>query len=505
MAEKQTIGIYWGPNDLYFTDSKSFFASIPLPKKEIAQTNNSVRPLSAQIQDLFSKYHIHKPSIALSIPTQDIIFRSFIIPWMQPNEVENVVKFEVSKYIPFPLEELTYSFHPVFFSKNDIKRYRIIFVAIRKEITEQHLSILKDAAINIQLIEPSASSLIRLLKFNNLIPENKPAAMVELTGLSGKIIVIHQLIPHFVREFKLSVGSPDNDTADLNVLYTRLMNEIRISLDYFGRQDNQIQINDLFLIGKNDTSTDFEKKLENDLDIHTKLIDPKTLLQNLPRQDEAYINAIGASLYSQIEMPATFDLKNSKSKSTQKTWAVQKKDINIKAIIMTAIICCSLLAGSLLNTLIAPKKLEKQLSDLKQQLGPYINMTKSGIEQNNNSIQEKLTQHKNIPIHIEFTKFLETISELLPKGTWLDKLDITYAKQRTSGTQNIENNSPTLNMSGFAYSEKSMEQFRLTSALLKNIKTAPEFNSVFTEINIVKTETRELNSFTVTFFTIRCE
>lgn len=512
MAEKQSIGVYWDSKEIYFTNSKSFFASIPLPKKKpTANEAPTSRPLTAQIQDLLSKYNIKKPLVNLSIPTEEIIFRSFVIPWMQPNEIENVVTFEASKYIPFPLEELTYSFHPVNISKDNIKRYRVIFVAIKKETVDEYINILKRAEIELQVVEPSAISLIRLLKFNNLMPENRPVALVEQNGLSGKILVIHQLIPHFVREFKLSMGEPGHETADPAALYTRLMNEIRISLDYFGRQDNQIQVRDLFMLGTEDNSLNIKKRLEVDLGIPTQLIKTEDLLKNIPQQDSAFIHAIGTSLLNSVPIPANFNLIGNQSSSSKKRWTTEKKDLNIKAIIVTAIICGFLLMVSLLNTVLGPKKTEQELLKIRQALGPYSGQNYAFINQTNESLKTKLTAYQKIRIKSDFTQLLNVIDQLLPEGVWLENLNIFYGSPITNDNRyssySETNPSDKLQMTftGFAYSENSREQFRLTSTLLRNIKENVNFKTTFQNIDIEKTETRTIGDHMVTFFSIKCE
>ena len=44
-----------------------------------------------QFQQQFQKQSFKKNQINLALPTRDIIFRSFVIPWMQTNEIKNVV------------------------------------------------------------------------------------------------------------------------------------------------------------------------------------------------------------------------------------------------------------------------------------------------------------------------------------------------------------------------------------------------------------------------------
>ena len=122
MENTNQLGASWENDSLHFVESKETSPKkifhIPFePRPQTPTKKGSLdiweKELVIRIKGAIKEHRISSSTINLALPTTDIIFRSFIIPWMQPNEVKNVVNFEVSKYIPFPLDELTYSFHPV--------------------------------------------------------------------------------------------------------------------------------------------------------------------------------------------------------------------------------------------------------------------------------------------------------------------------------------------------------------------------------------------------------
>lgn len=511
MPDKQNIGIYWGEKALYFTDGLSFFAAVPLLRKNGPVSMSSIRPLNAQIRDVLAKYNLKKPLISLSLPTQDIIFRSFVIPWMPPNEIRSVVSFEASKYIPFPLEDLNYAYHPVVISRENIKRYRIIFVAIKKETIEEYTNILNHADLELQIVEPAAISLIRVLKQNNLAPEDKTVALVEQTGTSGKIIIIHQAIPHFVREFKLITGRPQEETSDPGTLYLRLMNEIRISLDYFGRQDSQLSVSSLLLLSSVENEDNIAKTLEIDLSMPTRQIFVKDLFKNIPQKEPAFINAIGASLLNRVPLPTVLNLNEGGPQSSEKQWAMKTSSLNVKLIIKTALICVPLVFASLAYALWSPRKYNTELNAIHQSLGPYAGLAEGSIAEQNEEHRRKLAAYRDIRVKTGFTGYLAIINNFLPQGTWLERIEIFYASPnrpfgRSAGrTEATEKEQLQMNITGYVYSENSQEQFRLANDFLRNIKRETVFEKTFKNIEMEKTEARVVDSYPVTFFTIRCD
>ena len=259
MAETNThIGLSWGKDCLYVVQvtgaQPQIMFKIPLSREAKlslergAYSSGSV-DLVTTIEEAFRQNNLGPSTVHLSLPTNDIIFRSFIIPWMQTSEIKGVVEFEVNKYIPFSLNELAFSYHPTTITEEGIKRIRIVFVAIKKQTLDNYTNILEQAGLSVGLVEPASISLMRSLEFKNLIPKDKTIAIVEQGESLGKIIIIDKEIPQFVREFQLKIttatGQEENDSK---AIYTRIINEIRISLDYFSRQNTHLDVKEILFL-----------------------------------------------------------------------------------------------------------------------------------------------------------------------------------------------------------------------------------------------------------------
>ena len=238
---KQQLGLFWGQKAFFFAEttgsklSETFSAQF-MQKVGMAAKGGTYIPegmqLMSTIQEVIRKRNLAASQINLSLPTRDIIFRSFVVPWMQTHEIKGVVDFEVSKYIPFALDELSYSFHPISFNDGAVRKIRVIFVAIKKDALENYTTTLEQSGLRVGVIEPAPLSLIRVLTLKNALPLEETIAVVEKGEWVGKIIIAHQGVPQFVREFQMKALSSDQEATDFKALKYRLFNEIRISLDY---------------------------------------------------------------------------------------------------------------------------------------------------------------------------------------------------------------------------------------------------------------------------------
>ncbi|MCK4882043.1 MAG: pilus assembly protein PilM, partial [Candidatus Omnitrophica bacterium] len=462
-------------------------------------------------------------SVNLSLPAKDIIFRSFVIPWMEEHEIKSVVEFEASKYIPFSLEKLSFSFHPISFIENGTKRLRIIFVAITSDTLTSYMKILEGASLNITLIEPAPSSLIRALslKLKSVIPKDKTIAFIEKEDV-GRITIVDEDIPQFVREFHLSTIST-NDQSEENIEETtkKLIGEVRISLDYFNRQNEQLQVENAILLSASNLE-ELSKTLEKNLPISIIPIDDQSILGDPTKKELGYLNAYGASIISVAGSPIHFDLSRQSSGQKSKLKVkVPRKPVNYKSIIKTALVCVPLIIGSVVVSEFSKQNFEKDISDLNEKLGLFQDAEIEMIEKQEKTLRDKLTYFKNVRMESNATSFLFLIPDMLPEGTWIKTLDITYddsstfelpgdeSKPTLRRTTNTRNKNETANLivtiEGYAYSENRNQQFRLVNRLLRNLKDNKDFSGFFSDIDVETAKSQKLDNYSVTAFKIVCK
>jgi len=532
MTDEKKLGAYWGSDALFFVETQETAPTniFQIPFGEAVKETLKDGPasiggmeLGSDIQRILREQGLSDSSVSLSLPAKDIIFRSFVIPWMEEHEIKSVVEFEASKYIPFSLEKLSFSFHPISFTENDTKRLRIIFIAIKSDTLSSYIKILEGSSLYINLIEPAPSSLIRALslKLKSVIPKDQTIAFIETEDV-GRITVVDNDIPQFVREFHLStMGAHNHAEENPEDFIKKLTGEVRISLDYFNRQNEQLQVTQAILLSSSNLE-ELSQTLEKNLPISVIPIDDQSILGDPSKKELGYLNAYGASIISETESPLYFNLsKQGSSVSSKLKVPVPKKPVNYKSVIKTALICAPLIIGSIVAFGFAKQNLKKDISAISQKLGRFQDTDVSTIEQKEKDLKDRLTYFQNIRMDSNAASFLLLIPNLLPEGTWIQNLDITYddsatfdlpsdtaqtasrRSTRTRATKEV----PTLliTIEGYAYSENRNQQFRLVNRLLRNLKDNKEFSGFFSDIDVETTKAQKLNDFSVTTFKIVCK
>jgi Tfp pilus assembly PilM family ATPase len=473
--------------------------------------------LASDVKNALNDQNITTSALNLSLPTKDIIFRSFTIPFMDDQELKSAVEFEVSKYIPFGLEDLSFSFHPIHIEKNHKKLIRIIFVAIKNDALIDYFKILEAASLRVQRVEPASSSLIRVLSFKNLIPEDQTVALIEKDYV-GRIIVIDNNIPQFVREFYLSKPVGDQGSSGPESNFKTLAKEIHISLDYFNRQNEHLSINKILLLTSSQED-DLTKNLEKHLNLPVDAIAYESILNNASPMGINILHAYGTSIAASVSSPTNFDFSTQKTEEPKKIQTFTKKPINYKLLIKIALVCVPLIIISFIVSSLITQKLKKDVVALNQKLGAFQDSDTSFIETKELGIAAKINNFKNIRTESNVTLLLMLIPDLLPDGAWLSSLDVTYDDPVTfkEAEPNLKSKNqpkntgamtatPTLivTISGYAYSEDKNRQFRLVNELLRRLKSNDDLLSLFQSIDLETTRIEKLDEHDVTLFKIVC-
>ncbi|MDD5476639.1 MAG: type IV pilus assembly protein PilM [Candidatus Omnitrophica bacterium] len=196
---------------------------------------------------------------------------------MNKTELRQALKFEAQKHIPFSLNEVDLDAEIL---KNDLPENKmlVLIAAIKKELIQQRLKTLENAALRPNIIDIDSIALINAFNFNYPkidVPENKSICLLNIGASISNINILDNRIPRLSRDihsaganftkklmdiFELDFKTaeelkinPDPERANKvkagveNVL-TNLAAEIRTSFDYYESQ-NSSSVVKIFLSG----------------------------------------------------------------------------------------------------------------------------------------------------------------------------------------------------------------------------------------------------------------
>ena len=532
MPGKKFLGIFFGKNSLSVVETedqepiKFFTANYNLFEENSTRRNSpkSASPeiqLTAILQKTLREQKITSTDVGLSLPFKDVIFRSFTIPWMPANEIKQVVDFESRKYVPFKLSELSYIYHPVIIPDKINKAMRILFTAIKNDVLENYCKILVNAGLRVKFIEPAPISLIRVLTFKKLIPQGQRIAVVQADENEGKIIIIEGGIPQFIRDFQLIpvVNESDKPAENKDSSNLKLFNEVKISLDYYGRRNTQDKVSGIITLSESEDKTkEFSESFGKELGIPVTTLNVKSILNTQSVNTIDLLNAYGMGLRNIMPPVVSFDLQRKlEGKPSQESGFQEITTINYRSFAKVAVICIVLIAMTFGLSNLSVEEQTRKLESLKKQAGIFQDLSEDAVEKKVQELIQKQAMYKSVPLKSDVAFFLNIIPRFLPPGMWLKELTINSSLESTDSTtlpklgesrmipsQPQKEKQMKINLTGYAFVENVNQQLRLVKNLISNMKNDKEFMKFFKNVNFT-TETMDLGGYTVTYFKINCE
>ncbi len=514
MAVKKNLGIYFNEENISIVEvqKQTMLKAVELPVRNSQEEEKSVPEkykISELIQTALQENNIETLDVNLSIPSKDSLLRSFFIPWMSASEVKGVVEFEAKRYIPFKLENLVYTYYTHTITEEHTKKIQILFIAVKKKTFEYYNQIVEQSGLRINIAEPSAISLLRLLSQTKNIQLKDKVAIILLEETEGNIIIANQHIPEFIRDFRIYTPKTNNEEG---VNTSNIIREIRISLDYFARQHKQGAAQQIFVLSQQ-KNPGLLTALQQALSLEVHFLGIDAFLPSKEVKGLGCLAAYGAAIRKSVHFPVNINLAPKKGAGRLEQ-LLEEAPFNYALAAKTAGICVGLLMILFVFVKLNVAAYTKRQKVLQDRLGPYESLSVTALKKKKKEAESLLATYKSIRLKSNLSFFLKKIPDMLPKGVWLSNLQITYSDSFVGGgrrsrrrrkSQNGSGKMSTaiaINLDGYAYNKEQQEEITLIYELMQRLKSDPYFSDVLKSIKLEEVRKEGLQDFIVTKFRI---
>ncbi len=237
-----------------------------------------VTAVSDTIRGLMKEARIKGKDVMLGVSNQRVVVRQVDLPFAEPEELRETLRYQVQEYIPIPVEEAELDFHPLSEVEDEEgeKKSRVLLVAAQKDMITTHVQAVTGAGLRPKGIDLNPFAVLRVLGGDN--PLGGDGQLLVDIGAGITNIVVHESgLPRFVRILVLGgdditeglsvamnltpeeadarkrlVGlEGDDDEARLVIEQRagRFVDEIRSSVDYYQAQAGITPITRVVLSG----------------------------------------------------------------------------------------------------------------------------------------------------------------------------------------------------------------------------------------------------------------
>ena len=147
--------------------SLSTLAMRPMPPG-LVQEDQIVDPqgLADEIKALFDEAGISKRFVVASVGNSQVIIRGIDVPKMSIDELDEAIKWEAERYIPFPIDEVVLDYY-VLDNPDDVEeggQLQVVIAAAKIELVTQQVEYLKLAGLEPVVLDVKPFALLRSLK-----------------------------------------------------------------------------------------------------------------------------------------------------------------------------------------------------------------------------------------------------------------------------------------------------------------------------------------------------
>ena len=325
LGRKSSIGLDIGSGYLklvQFKDVKGgyeleLFEMVPLPPELIVDGSiiDSLR-LVDSLKELARKAKVKTKEAVISMAGHSsVIIKRVSLPDMSEEELSESIRFEAEQYIPFDIDDVNLDFQ-IIGPKEEPGQMDVILVAVKKDVINEYISVLKDSGFNCAIVDVNSFALENIYEVNYEIDPTKNVAIVNVGASTININVLKGGISVFTRdsavgsnlhtevlqrEFNLTYEvaerlkknepvedvSPQDAFSVMELASEEIIGEINRSLEYFHEE-----IQEIVLSGGCALLKDFPRLVAEKIGVETKVMEPFKNIRIPKKFDVMYLEEI---------------------------------------------------------------------------------------------------------------------------------------------------------------------------------------------------------------------
>jgi type IV pilus assembly protein PilM len=288
--------------------------------------------LSTTVSNLVSSCQEPPESVYTSIFGKGTLIRYIKMPRMSLDDLRGTFSIEADKYFPFPQEQI-YTDCYILNPQDKSKEMTVLAAAAKRELIDQRIQILNSAGVTPELIGINAIALANIINTLGIegVEKDQTIAILDIGDSVSNLSILRNNIPCFTRDIYLggrdftkritNMLGIESDVADeikktpgdkkeeivaaCESLLMNLMQELRLSFDYFSAENNT-PVTRLLLIGGGSRFPSMSSFFAEHLEVEAEYWNPLTALtideninkEELDQKAHQLGVALGLALYN---------------------------------------------------------------------------------------------------------------------------------------------------------------------------------------------------------------
>ncbi|WP_130807160.1 type IV pilus biogenesis protein PilM [Senegalia massiliensis] len=309
MFDKKILSLDIGNKNIKILQSKitnkSFILenaiTIKTPKNSINDGNiMNANYLSSYIKENLDKEKMKGKYGIITLDYSNIISREIILPFVKKDDIEEMVKYEIEEFLPITLNDyvLDYRKREEFIDNYNIKKIKLLVVAIPKKTVKGYMELLEELDLNPMALDLNSNAISKLInkeiKINGTTLNKNTVSFLDIGYKNTNI----NLISNGVNIFNRVMTTGTNDLPDNTI--SEYLEGIERLFTYYKNLNRSNKIEKIYLYGGGSKLKDIDKHIESYFNIPTeklKEIDPLKVSKSMKSINIVdYFNNIGSTI-----------------------------------------------------------------------------------------------------------------------------------------------------------------------------------------------------------------
>jgi type IV pilus assembly protein PilM len=293
--KKSIIGLDIGSNEikaLELTDSGGLAPAITAFSSAKVESQDALRET---IRRLIRDGGFHTKRVVTAVSGRSVIVRYISMLQMSEEDLQNAIRYEADKYIPFEVDEVVLDCQKLENTAptpGEDKEMKVLLVAVKRSLIEEHVGLLSDIGLTPAIIDIDSFALgnafeLRMLTNPAAGDQSKVIALIDIGANKTNINIVSGTVSFFAREVYLAGNDftdsiarrlaidldeaenlksfPGERSAEVEecVLPTLddLGNEIHLSFDYYENQFDH-EVDEVYISGGSAKLPGIERSFE---------------------------------------------------------------------------------------------------------------------------------------------------------------------------------------------------------------------------------------------------
>jgi type IV pilus assembly protein PilM len=239
---------------------------------------------------------IEKGQVGVGVTGQQSFARFIKLPPVEPKKIPEIVRFEAIQQIPFPLDEVEWSYQ--LFQDPESPEVEVGIFAMRKDLVNQHIKFFTDANLNVQVVQMNPLSVYNGMYYDSRI---KGTTMIIDVGAENTDLIIaegetiwlrsisiggNNFTESLTKAFKVNFVKAEDLKRNASTskygrqimqamrpIFADLVSEIQRSIGFYSSVHKESRINKVVAVGSTFRLPGLQKYLSQNLTLDVEKLD----------------------------------------------------------------------------------------------------------------------------------------------------------------------------------------------------------------------------------------